>query len=71
VRDEADESVMRRVAAGDRAACASLVERHLGRIVAFAARTLGDRVAAEDVAQETFLRLWAHARRWRPGGARV
>lgn len=62
---------MLQVGAGDPEACRRLVERHLGRIVAFAARTLGDRSGAEDVAQEVFLRLWARARDWRPTGARL
>ena len=62
---------MLRVAEGDHAACRELAERHLGRIVAFASRTLGDRVAAEDIAQEVFARLWIHAKRWQPGPARL
>ncbi len=63
---EADALLMRRVGAGDAAACRLLVDRHLKRIVGFAYRLLGDRSDAEDVAQDTFLRLWRHAHRWRP-----
>ena len=62
---------MCRVGQGDREACRALVERHLGRIVAFAARTLGNRADAEDVAQDTFVRAWRNARRWQPGRARL
>ncbi len=62
---------MLRVGTGDHAACHALVERHLGRIVAFAGRILGDPTMAEDVAQEVFLRLWSHAQRWQPRGARL
>ena len=58
---------MLRVGAGDRDACSQLVDRHLGRIVAFAGRTLGDRTEAEDVAQEVFVRLWTRASDWRSG----
>jgi len=68
--EEADETLMVRVGQGDHEACRTLVERHLGRIVAFAARTLGSRAEAEDVAQEVFLRLWTNARRWRTGEGR-
>jgi RNA polymerase sigma-70 factor (ECF subfamily) len=68
--EESDEQLVVRVARGDRDACRLLVERRLGRIVAFARRILGDRTAAEDVAQETFLRVWTHASTWRPGTAR-
>jgi RNA polymerase sigma-70 factor (ECF subfamily) len=71
VVDESDDDLMRQVANRDQDACRALVDRHLGRIVAFAARTLGDPAEAEDVAQETFLRLWSHAARWQPGAARL
>lgn len=62
---------MRALAAGDRQASETLVTRHLARLVAFADRMLGDAAEAEDVAQETFTRLWQHAGRWEPGRARV
>jgi len=69
--NEPDETLMLRVGTGDQAACRELVERHLGRIIAFAGRVLGDRTLAEDVAQEVFLRLWSQAQRWQPRGARL
>jgi len=68
---DSDESLMVLVAQGDHAACRTLVERHLGRIFAFASRTVGDRSEAEDIAQEVFTRLWQHAASWRPGAARL
>ncbi|MDP6705977.1 MAG: RNA polymerase sigma factor [Alphaproteobacteria bacterium] len=68
---ESDEALLARVAEGDEAACRVLVARHLGPIVAFAGRLLGDPAEAEDVAQDAFLALWRHAARWRPGGARL
>jgi RNA polymerase sigma-70 factor (ECF subfamily) len=69
--EASDDDLMGRVAAGDAHACQQVVERHLGRILGLAARTLGDRTEAEDVAQETFLRLWSHAAEWRPGEAKL
>jgi RNA polymerase sigma-70 factor (ECF subfamily) len=69
--NEPDETLIIRVGTGDREACHELVNRHLGRIVAFAGRVLGDRTTAEDVAQDVFLRLWSHAQHWRPSGARL
>jgi RNA polymerase sigma-70 factor (ECF subfamily) len=63
---EPDEALMVQVAAGDRAACEELVERHLGRTLALATRMVKDRAAAEDIAQEVFTRLWVHAKRWQP-----
>jgi RNA polymerase sigma-70 factor (ECF subfamily) len=66
-----DETLVVRAGRGDRAAAAALVLRHADRVVAIASRLLGDRAAAEDVAQETFLKMWTHAREWRPKGAKV
>lgn len=62
---------MRRVAGGDRAAFRQLMERHQRPIAAYAQRMLGDVSLAEDVAQETFLRLWSRAGRFRPESARL
>jgi RNA polymerase sigma-70 factor (ECF subfamily) len=64
--EDSDEALMAKVGRGDAAACRTLVDRHLGRLVAFAARTLGDRGEAEDVAQDVFERVWKHAARWEP-----
>jgi RNA polymerase sigma-70 factor (ECF subfamily) len=68
--DESDEHLMIRAGTGDRAACELLVGRHLGRVVGFAQRTLGNRSDAEDAAQDVFLRVWAAAPRWKRGAAR-
>src|SRR5215217_2461189 len=38
----------------------SLYEEHGRSVLAYATRLTGDRAAAEDVAQETFLRAWKH-----------
>ena len=65
-----DEDLVRRVGAGDPAAVQTLVARKLPRILALAVRMLGDAADAEDVAQETFLRIWRHASSWRRGNAR-
>ncbi|MDI9690598.1 sigma factor, partial [Burkholderia cenocepacia] len=46
------------------------IARKLPRLLALATRMLGDRSEAEDVAQETFLRIWNQAPRWREGEAR-
>jgi len=44
-----------------------MVARKLPRLMALAARMLGDRSEAEDVAQEVFLRIWRRAANWLPG----
>jgi len=68
--DDSDEGLMIRAGMGERAACQLLVERHLGRVLTFARRILGDREEAEDAAQEVFLRVWVVAPRWKRGAAR-
>ncbi|TGS11043.1 RNA polymerase sigma factor [Mesorhizobium sp. M2E.F.Ca.ET.209.01.1.1] len=65
-----DEELVRRIGAGDPAAVQAMVARKLPRILALAARMLGDAAEAEDVAQETFVRIWRHASGWRRGHAR-
>lgn len=56
-----DDELMAAVAAGSGAALAELVARHRDRLVRFAGRALGDRSRGEDVAQETFLRVYRGA----------
>ena len=68
--DDSDETLMLRAGTGDRAACEVLVARHLGRVVTFASRTLGNRHDAEEAAQDVFLRVWAAAPRWKLQNAR-
>jgi RNA polymerase sigma-70 factor, ECF subfamily len=64
-RSEMDADLLRRVGDGDRDASQLLVDQHLGRILNYAYRMLGDTAEAEDVAQETFLRLWRSLDTWR------
>jgi RNA polymerase sigma-70 factor (ECF subfamily) len=64
-----DESLMLAVAGGDPAAFEQLVLRHQGAVWRTAYRMVGDRQAAEDLAQEAFLRLFRAAGRYRPTAA--
>jgi RNA polymerase sigma-70 factor, ECF subfamily len=57
---------MRRTAKGDAVAFRALADAHLSKIMNYAYRLLHDRTEAEDVAQETFLRLWKDAGRYEP-----
>lgn len=57
-----DDDLMAQVAQGSEAALQSLVDRHRSRLVRLGARLTGDHGHAEDIAQETFLRLVDHAR---------
>ena len=70
--DVSDEALMALYANGDRAAALALTQRVTPRVLAYATRLLGgDRAEAEDVAQETMLRLWRVAPDWRQGETRV
>ena len=53
--------LLARVAAGESEAFRGLVDRHLPTVLAIARRMLRDDAEAEDVAQETMLRLWRNA----------
>lgn len=67
-----DAALLAAYAAGDAAAAGVLVARHVPWLVAFARRSLnGDMAEAEDIAQETMLRLWRAAPDWQPGAAQV
>jgi len=65
--DEAHElSLIRRVAERDTAAYRELVDALLPRIARFAERFLGNQAESEDVAQETFMKLWTAASTFTP-----
>jgi RNA polymerase sigma-70 factor (ECF subfamily) len=68
--EDPDADCLAPAAAGDEAAFATLVDRHLVRLHGLAARILGVQAEAEDVVQETLLRAWRELPRWRPGAAR-
>ncbi len=61
-----DEALMLAAGRGDSGAFAALVARHRERAVHFCHRLLLDRYAAEDVAQEGFVRLYLMRERYRP-----
>ena len=67
--DQDDELVLR-AGRGDPAAIRALVARKLPRVLSLAQRMLFDPTEAEDVAQETFIRVWKNAPRWQPGAAK-
>lgn len=67
--DDTDTTLIRKLAAGDRTAFATLLSRHLPVIHRLGWRLLGESTEAEDVAQEAFLKLWNFAPDWRDEGA--
>jgi len=69
--DLSDETLLVLYARGDVDASRLLMQRLLPRILGYAGRMLSDRTEAEDVAQETMLRLWRIAPDWRQGEAKI
>jgi RNA polymerase sigma-70 factor (ECF subfamily) len=69
---EDETALLARVAAGEAQAFRGLVDRHLPTVLAIGRRMLKDDAEAEDVAQETLLRLWRNAAGLElgPGGVR-
>ncbi|VAW11017.1 hypothetical protein MNBD_ALPHA09-1031 [hydrothermal vent metagenome] len=67
----ADDDLVAAMARGEARALGLLLERHGGRIAALARRMLGPGGDADDIVQETFLRLWSRATIWQPGRAQL
>ena len=65
-----DVELLARIGNNEPAAVNEMVTRKLPRLLALAGRILGDADEAKDVAQESFLRIWRQAARWRSGEAR-
>lgn len=64
--DDSDESLMRRVQAGDQSAFERLVRMHQGALLRVARSKLGPGAAAEDVVQECFLAVYAGRASFKP-----
>jgi RNA polymerase sigma-70 factor, ECF subfamily len=62
-----NEELMGRIAQGDERSFEILVHRLQRRILNLIYRFIGDRVLAEDVAQEVFLRVWRAAKDYKSG----
>jgi RNA polymerase sigma-70 factor, ECF subfamily len=68
--DAMDIDLVRRVAAGDRAALAALYQRHGQAVLAQIVLAVGERTLAEEILQDTMLALWRGAAAFR-GQSRV
>lgn len=66
-----DVELMAMVGQGDQAAYRLLVERHFERIYALAYRMIYHGADAEDIAQDTFLKLWLKRQDWKREGAAI
>jgi RNA polymerase sigma-70 factor, ECF subfamily len=69
IHDE-DKDLLDRLATGEEAAFRLLVERHIDRAYAIALRIVGNAADAEDVVQDTMLKVWTHRGRWQHGRAK-
>jgi len=56
-----DLGLIARTVAGDRDAFAALYDRHARAVFGLLLRLVGERPVAEELVQETFLRVWQHA----------
>src|SRR5262249_37343669 len=65
-----DSELLDRLATGDEAAFRMLVERHIDRAYAIALRIVGNAADAEDVVQDSMLKIWSHRGRWQHGRAK-
>jgi RNA polymerase sigma-70 factor, ECF subfamily len=70
IDDASDESLVARVAQGDRRAVQLLFVRHQQRVYRFALRLVADSATAEDIVSDVFIDLWRHAARFE-GRARL
>lgn len=66
-----DEELMTAICAGDNSAYEAIVRRHLKPVSQYAWRILGNPRDVEDIAQDTFLRVWINASSWQPTKARL
>ena len=69
--EEQEAEWMEALCQGDRQAYQAIVTRHCQAISHYAYRMLGNRGDAEDITQETFLRLWLKANQWQASKAKL
>ena len=66
--DASDDALLAAIAGGDRRAFQTVMARHAASMIALAERVTGNRDDADEIVQQAFLKVWAHAGRWRPDG---
>jgi RNA polymerase sigma-70 factor, ECF subfamily len=71
VDEQTDSDLMARVMSRDEQGMQLIVERYGNAVFALAARILGDRHLAEDIAQEVFLHLWNQADTFDPARGKL
>jgi len=63
---KSDELLMKRVAAGDAQAFRQVCDEHLPAILTYTTRLLRNDAEAQDLAQDTFLKVWLKAGEYQP-----
>jgi RNA polymerase sigma-70 factor (ECF subfamily) len=66
-----DTALMQRLAAGEEAALGELYDRYGARVYGIALRVLNDGQKAEEVTQDTFLKVWNRPDAWDPARGRL
>ncbi len=66
-----DEHLLALIAGGDKQAFSQIMSRYLPLVINFSMRYFPQRSDAEDIAQETFTRLWCKAPVWQDKGVSV
>jgi len=69
--EELEAHVISRMQSGDHVAYRQVLDHHLAQLMAYATRLTGSVPDAEDIVQETFVRLWANRQRYDPSKARL
>lgn len=63
---DSDEKLIADYLAGNEKALDALIQRHVRHVYNFAYQFVKDRGLAEDIAQETFIKVWKNAKRFNP-----
>ena len=71
IKNRRDEELLARFSNGDRAAALALTSRLAPVVFSQAFRILNDHAEAEDVTQESLLRLWKAAPKWKANKAKI
>jgi RNA polymerase sigma-70 factor (ECF subfamily) len=65
--EDKDHRLFKKIAQGDKRAFAQLLNAYLPSLLRFIRRYIHEPAQAEDIAQETFLRVWQRAAEWKAG----
>ncbi len=65
-----DEELVALAAGGDEKAFNTLVEEHLREVYSFAVRLVGNQHEAEDIVQETFVKVWKNLKKYNPASSK-